>query len=54
MAAAYHIYKNGSVVAVTTTGKTSPGIMKSLPHGRGGGDGVVNKSPGAISPVTGK
>jgi hypothetical protein len=55
MAAAYHRFYNGEVVAVTVTAKTNPEIARNTPHGNPGGDrGVVNKTPGATSPVTGK
>jgi hypothetical protein len=55
MSAAYHVFKNGELVAVTTTGLTNPEIKKNLPHGPGnGGGGAVNKTPGKASPVTGK
>lgn len=51
MAAAYHIFKNGAVVAITTVGRKT-----NTPHGNPASDSPVgvNKSPGALSPVTGK
>lgn len=55
MAAAYHIFKNGELVAITTTGITNPEIRKNTPHGPGNdASGAVNKTPGKVSPVTGK
>jgi hypothetical protein len=55
MSAAYHIFKNGAVTAVTTTGLTNANIKKNSPHGPGNAaDGAVNKTPGKVSPVTGK
>lgn len=55
MAAAYHRFMNGVLVAVTRTGRTNPEIMKNMPHGNPAGEGgVVNKTPGAVSAVTGK
>lgn len=55
MSAAYHVVKNGVVTAVTTTGLTNPEIKKNLPHGPGNdASGAVNKTPGKVSPVTGK
>jgi hypothetical protein len=55
MAAAYHRFMNGTVLAVTKTGNTNPEIKKNLPHGNPAGDqGVTNKTPGAYSAVTGK
>ena len=55
MAAAYHRFYNGAVLAVTKTAKTNPEIAKNTPHGHPAGDsGVINKTPGALSAVTGK
>lgn len=55
MAAAYHVFKFGVAKGITKTGLTNPEIMKTLPHGNPPGEaGVVNKTPGAISPVTGR
>jgi len=55
MAAAYHRFMNGVVVAVTTTGLTNPTIRKNNPHGPGNdASGAVNKTPGKVSPVTHK
>lgn len=55
MAAAYHRFMNGAHLAVTITGKTNPDIKKNSPHGPGNdASGAVNKTPGKVSPVTGK
>jgi hypothetical protein len=55
MAAAYHRFMNGAHLAVTKTGLTNPEIKKNLPHGPGNdASGAVNKTPGKVSPVTGK
>jgi hypothetical protein len=55
MAAAYHRFMNGVHVAITRTGLTHPDIRKNNPHGPGNAaDGAVNKTPGKVSPVTGK
>ncbi len=54
MAAAYHRFMNGAVVAVTKTGKTNPEIKKSLPNGPGNDSGSGSKTPGAVSVVTHK
>lgn len=55
MAAAYHIFKNGAVSAITITGITNPEIRKNNPHGPGNdASGAVNKTPGKVSPVTHK
>ena len=55
MAAAYHRFMNGAVVAITKTGRTNPEIKRNTPHGHPAGDGgVINKNPGAKSAVTGK
>lgn len=55
MSAAYHRFMNGAVVAVTTTALTNPEIAKNSPHGPGNdASGAVNKTPGKVSPVTGK
>lgn len=55
MAAAYHRFYNGGHLAVTKTGRTNPEIKKNTPHGNPAGDqGVVQKSPGSTSVVTGK
>lgn len=55
MAAAYHVFKNGALVAITKTGLTNPEIKKNLPHGPGNdSSGAVSKTPGKASPVTGK
>jgi len=55
MSAAYHVFKNGVLVPVTTTGLTNSLIKINLPHGPGNAaDGAVNKTPGKTSPVTGK
>ena len=55
MAAAYHIFKNGAVSAITITGRTNPEIRKNTPHGPGNSaDGAVGKTPGKVSPVTHK
>ena len=54
MAAAYHVFKNGVLVPVTTTGLTSPGIKKNMPHGPGNDSGTGSKAPGSPSQVTGK
>lgn len=54
MAAAYHRFMNGAHLAVTKTGITNPEIRKNTPHGPGNNVGVVNKTPGAPSAVTGK
>jgi hypothetical protein len=54
MAAAYHRFYNGQVVAITTTAKTNPEIAKNTPHGNPAGEGgVINKTPGAGSVVSG-
>jgi len=55
MAAAYHRFQNGGLIAVTKTGLTDPDIRRNTPHGNPAGDqGVINKTPGAPSAVTGK
>ena len=49
MAAAYHIFKNGVVVAQTTTGRTNPEIRRNTPHGNpadSSGGGLIGKTPG--------
>jgi hypothetical protein len=49
MAAAYHIFKNGAVVAETKTGKTNPEIKTNTPHGNpatDSGGGTIGKTPG--------
>ena len=59
MAAAYHTYKNGAVVAQTKTGRTNPEIVNGLPKGNpatDNGGGVIGKTPGGNggSVVTGR
>jgi hypothetical protein len=55
MSAAFHIFKNGAVVAVTKTGLTNENIKINTPHGHpAGNSGVTRKTPGAPSAVTGK
>ena len=56
MAAAYHRFYNGTVVAISKTGKTDPDIRKNNPHGPGpaGDSGPIQKTPGSTSVVTGK
>lgn len=45
MAAAYHIFKNGIVEAITRTAITTPGIAKNNPHGPGNdASGAINKT----------
>lgn len=52
MAAAYHRFYNGAVVAITKTGQTHPDIRKNTPHGNPGAEGgVTNKTPGSGSKV---
>ena len=55
MAFAYFVVKNNHLVAITKNGRTNPEIIHNLPHGHPAGDsGTINKSPGAVSPVTGR
>ena len=52
MAAAYHRFYNGAVLAVSKTALTNPEIAKNNPHGPGNAaDGAVNKTPGKGSKV---
>lgn len=55
MAAAYHRFHNGAVLAITKTGLTNPEIRKNMPHGNPAGDGgVVQKFGAKVSTTTSK
>jgi len=53
MAAAYHRFYNGTVVAISITGKTND-IKRNTPHGNPAGVSGNRKTPGSTSVVTGR